>query len=89
MYTGVYKDDAPYKVFIDINNVAELHRVANTASGLIVGAGTTLTKAMELFRTSANTVGFEYTGLIGKHIERIANVPVRNVSAGIRYTTEI
>ena len=65
---------------MDINNVVQLRKITTNASGLILGAGTTLTEAIQLFKNTASTEGLEYLAGMSKHIERVANVPVRNVS---------
>ena len=67
-------------MYLDINNVVQLRTITLNTSGLILGAGTTLTEAIQLFKNTASTEGLEHLAGMSKHIERVANVPVRNVS---------
>jgi len=77
----VIRDEGEYKVFIDINNVPELHEVNSSKTSLVLGGNINLTRTIEVLRAAAEKVdGFEYAAKISKHIERIANVPIRNVS---------
>lgn len=46
---------------------------------LTLGGGTTLTEAINFLRDAAATSGFEYGKKIAAHLERVANVSVRNV----------
>ncbi|XP_058120344.1 xanthine dehydrogenase/oxidase-like isoform X1 [Anopheles ziemanni] len=75
---GVYRRNDGIQVFIDINAVQELR--ANSVGGsLTVGAGTSLTELMELLGTTAKQNNqFGYLDHLIKHIDLIANVPVRN-----------
>ncbi len=77
---GVYKHDGPYKVYIDVTNVAELRKTTVDPSGILLGASTTLTETIALLKKAVSSEGFEYADGMRKHIERIANVPVRSVS---------
>ena len=66
-------------MFIDINDVEEL-RSHSLGSELVIGANVNLTETMEILNKASNTSGFEYCKHLVKHIDLIANVPVRNVS---------
>ncbi|XP_035910093.1 xanthine dehydrogenase-like [Anopheles stephensi] len=75
---GVYRRNDAIKVFIDINAVQEL-RASSVGSSLTVGAGTSLTELMDLLAFAAKqNKSFSYFEHLIRHIDLIANVPVRN-----------
>jgi len=76
---GVFKNDGPYEVFLDINNIPDLKVATLEPTGVVLGAGTTLTSAITLLLDASKLPGYEYTAKMSKHLERVANVPVRNV----------
>lgn len=75
---GVYRRSESLQVFIDINSVEELH--AHTLGNeLIVGGGVSLTDFMTILSdASTKNNKFSYCKELVKHIDLIANVPVRN-----------
>lgn len=76
---GVYRRSLGLKVFIDISHVEELKTYKLNTDSLEFGAGVTLTEAMDIFTKSAKeNKNFEYLNELVKHIDLIANVPVRN-----------
>jgi xanthine dehydrogenase/oxidase len=80
-FPGVYRDVGPGDVYIDLNLVPELVEVKRT-EGLTIGAGITLSRAIEILERAGNSQpGYKYAALIAKHFRRVANVPVRNVSS--------
>ncbi|XP_001688833.2 uncharacterized protein LOC5667145 [Anopheles gambiae] len=75
---GVYRRSDGIQVFIDINAVQEL-RTSSVGSSLTVGAGTSLTELMDLLtNTAKQNNNFSYFEHMVRHIDLIANVPVRN-----------
>ncbi|XP_021958024.1 xanthine dehydrogenase [Folsomia candida] len=77
--TGVYKHEGPYSSYIEINGIPELKQKKVDSCEVLLGGGVTLTAAIAFFADVAKTkAGFEYVAQISKHMERIANVPVRN-----------
>lgn len=81
---GVYRRPEDLKIFIDINKVPELHQNSITNDTLIIGANVSLTETMQILKDAAkNNAGFKYCEDIAKHIDLIANVPVRNVGNAI------
>ena len=76
--TGVYKNDGPYNVFIDIRNIPELFLVRENVSELTVGSGFTIKMLIDLFEVYSQMTGFEYLKTIAKHFSKIANVGIRN-----------
>ena len=47
-YSGVYKNDGPFEVYVDVSRIGELYQVTKSTP-LTIGGGTTLTHLMELF----------------------------------------
>lgn len=75
---GVYRQE-PVDIYIDLNDVPELHRVQKTESSLTLGGNVSMTLAMESFEERSKDPGFEYMRRLAKHIDLIASVPVRNI----------
>jgi xanthine dehydrogenase/oxidase len=76
---GVYRRSPDLKAFIDVSNVEELRGYKLNNDSLELGGNVTLTEAMGIFTKVANeNKNFEYLHQIVKHIDLIANVPVRN-----------
>lgn len=78
--TGIFKSDGPYKKYIDINGIPELKTRRVDEHGITFGGGVTLTQLIELLKENARKVGLEYGTKVVEHLERVANVSVRNVS---------
>ncbi|KAJ6644053.1 Xanthine dehydrogenase [Pseudolycoriella hygida] len=74
---GVYRRSEDLEVFIDVNDVDEL-RSHSMSNELIIGANVNLTETMDILSKASTEHGFEYCKLLVKHIDLIANVPVRN-----------
>lgn len=72
-------------MFIDVNGVAFLKDHCFSSGYLYVGANTTLSDAITLFKAVASEkpAVFSYLTQLSKHIEKVANPPVRNVSVNI------
>ncbi|RZF35328.1 hypothetical protein LSTR_LSTR003768 [Laodelphax striatellus] len=79
---GVYKDDAKPQVYIDITKVSELRKISVTGV-LELGANLTLTETLNLFLSipKQRPAEFGYTSVLADHINKIANVPVRNLGS--------
>ncbi|XP_053684269.1 uncharacterized protein LOC128734228 [Sabethes cyaneus] len=76
---GVYRRENCIEVFIDISSVSELksHSITNTA--LIIGSGVSLTELIEILNEAATQQSdFSYCADLSRHVELIANIPVRN-----------
>lgn len=79
-FLGVYRRDSDIKVYIDVNNLAELHDI-QINKNVVVGANTTIAEAIKLFnKISSERYEFGYLKEIADHYELVANIPVRNVS---------
>ncbi len=78
---GVYRRPDNIKLFIDINDVPDLRNYSISDSELVLGANNTLTETQKIFESVSGKPGFEYCMELAKHIDLVANVPVRNVSS--------
>ena len=79
--TGVYKNDGPFDVFIDIKHVPDLHQVIKTSELLSVGSSVQLKNLIDIMNDYSSTSGFENLTQIAHHLSKIANVPVRNAAS--------
>ncbi|XP_055908127.1 uncharacterized protein LOC129942966 [Eupeodes corollae] len=75
---GVYRRSPNITVYIDINDIPDLHQVKVDDKSVVLGGGVSLTEAMQVFNESSNKPGFEYFKQLWHHFDLIANVPVRN-----------
>ncbi|XP_066907154.1 uncharacterized protein [Halyomorpha halys] len=78
---GVYPNEKPPDVYIDIGDVRALRTVSSNNERIEIGANITLNDMMSLFnRISAdNSLFYGYTKALAQHIDLVANVPVRNI----------
>ncbi|XP_023247177.1 xanthine dehydrogenase-like [Copidosoma floridanum] len=75
---GLYRVNK-MQVYIDINDVLELHRVEKEKDILTLGANITLSTAKNLFSKYAQESGFQYLKQMAGHIDLVASVPIRNI----------
>ncbi|XP_044257084.1 indole-3-acetaldehyde oxidase-like isoform X1 [Tribolium madens] len=77
---GVFKTySKPVDLYVDVTSIPELISHDFKNNSLVLGANTTLTKAIEVFiETSKKYPNFVYLKDLAQHIDLIANVPVRN-----------
>lgn len=76
---GVYRRSPDIQVFIDIASVQDLKTHKITQGTLELGGNVTLTEAMEIFtKVAKKNKNFEYLREVVKHMDLIANIPVRN-----------
>ncbi|KAJ8687934.1 hypothetical protein QAD02_023729 [Eretmocerus hayati] len=75
---GVYRA-SPKKLYIDVNDVADLHRVEKEKDSLTFGGNVTLANAMLTFKKFTNERGFAYLKEMYEHVDLVATIPVRNV----------
>lgn len=76
--TGIYRLKVP-DMYIDINDIPELHHISKNNDFLTVGSNISLTVAMETFINYSKEQNFHYLRHLADHIDLIASVPVRNV----------
>ncbi|XP_058788820.1 xanthine dehydrogenase/oxidase-like [Phymastichus coffea] len=75
---GVYRSKK-IQIYIDVNNISDLHRIEKTKDSLILGANVTLSMAKTAFEKYSNEPGFEYLNRMAKHIDLVASIPIRNI----------
>ena len=78
--TGIFKNEGPFDAFLDINDVPELRVLSVESGGLVLGGGTPISLAIETLMKASELRGFEYAAVMSKHMKRVANVHIRNVS---------
>ncbi|XP_008216630.2 xanthine dehydrogenase [Nasonia vitripennis] len=67
------------QVYIDINNVADLHKIEKTKESLILGANVTLSMMKATCEKYMTEPGFEYLKKLARHIDLVASIPIRNI----------
>lgn len=76
---GVYRRNSNLEVFIDVSGIEELHR-SSIDEEIQIGGNVSLTETMAILTEAAKkNLKFNYCLQLVKHIDLIANVPVRNV----------
>ncbi|CAG4933320.1 unnamed protein product [Parnassius apollo] len=75
---GAYPIDQYPRILIDISMVAELKKVLKDQN-LVVGAGSTISEVMEVFKTVGKQEYFEYLLTFYEHLTLVAHIPVRNL----------
>lgn len=68
-----------FNAFVDIGSIEGLKTVEIGPGNLVLGATLTLTKAIKVLKKASATSGFQYALPLSKHIQRIANLAIRNV----------
>ena len=71
--TGVFKNDGPYSVYINLNKIAEL-KEKEIKDGIVLGANVTITDAINLLETTEDEV---FVG-VAHHMKKIASYGIRN-----------
>ncbi|CAG4933306.1 unnamed protein product [Parnassius apollo] len=75
---GAYPIEQYPRILIDISMVAELKKVLKDQN-LVVGAGSTISEVMEVFKTFGKQEYFEYLLTFYEHLTLVAHIPVRNL----------
>lgn len=75
---GVFKNEDPVQVIIDIKNIQELYAINKSANALTIGSQITLNNLIDILNQNSTSQGFEYLSEIAHHIRKIANTGVRN-----------
>ena len=70
---GVYKNDGPFDVYINLNKIQEL-QTASLDNGVVLGANVKITDAINLLETADDEV---YVG-VANHMKKIASWGIRN-----------
>lgn len=76
--TGVYQVDSEPRVYIDISSISSLQDQF-VDENLVLGAGLSIQQTMTLFEMQMKNEDFSYLKGFHKHLELVANVPVKNV----------
>ncbi|KAK3789286.1 hypothetical protein RRG08_001676, partial [Elysia crispata] len=76
--TGIYKNEGPFDVYVDLHRVKELFSYETSQTSVRFGAATTLTQFLERLKSHQENPGFKYFSHIHKHIKVVANSMVRN-----------
>nr|BAR64771.1 aldehyde oxidase [Ostrinia furnacalis] len=74
---GVFSDPTQPRIFIDISSIEALKDNLIDVN-LVIGAGTTLTELISVFRSRSSHNDFSYMKDFVEHLELVAHVPVRN-----------
>ena len=78
---GVYKNDGPYQVFIDVKHVPDLYQVYRNPNFLTIGSSVQIKSLIDIMTDYSTTNGYEYLSVIAHHFSKIANVSVRNTGS--------
>ncbi|KAK7111653.1 xanthine dehydrogenase-like [Littorina saxatilis] len=77
--TGIFKEEGPFDVFIDISQVKELSELTVVDMGVQIGANVTLSAlCAHLDRLRPSRPGFAYFEQLVQHLKLVGNVLVRN-----------
>ncbi|RUS82188.1 hypothetical protein EGW08_010070, partial [Elysia chlorotica] len=76
--SGIYKNDGPFDVYVDLHRVKELFSFETSETSVRLGAATTLTQYLDRLRSLQEKPGFQYFSHIYKHVKVVANSMVRN-----------
>lgn len=74
----MYRRSTEIKLFVDITSVPEI-RSHSIGDELVVGGNVALAEFEQILKNVSKTNGFEYCKYLADHIDKIANVPIRNV----------
>ncbi|XP_014224706.2 xanthine dehydrogenase/oxidase-like isoform X1 [Trichogramma pretiosum] len=75
---GVYRTKK-VEVYIDINDVQDLHKIVKEDKVLTLGANVTISVAKSTFEKFMSEKGFSYLKQMSEHIDLVATVPIRNI----------
>ncbi|XP_048577165.1 xanthine dehydrogenase/oxidase isoform X2 [Nematostella vectensis] len=75
---GIFKDEGPVSVYIDINDVPELQKHLDLDGYFVVGGGVSLTSLMAI--ADKNTKKSAVFPVLSQHLRVFGNTPVRNLS---------
>ncbi|CAH0726755.1 unnamed protein product, partial [Brenthis ino] len=75
---GVYPLSKEPRVYIDIASISSLQD-SLIDENLVLGAGLTINQTMDIFKKQMKNDDFAYLEQFHKHLELVANVPVKNI----------
>lgn len=76
---GITSTPTTINTFVDISLVPEMHIIEQNVFVLSIGSLVTLSETIAALTKAATVNGFEYVLLYVEHLEKIANLQVRNV----------
>ena len=80
--TGVFKNDGPFDVQINIQSIPDLYVSENVNNTIYVGSAISLNKLTEIFNLASTSIpNYEYLSVIVSHLKKVANVSVRNIGS--------
>nr|KAG5714257.1 hypothetical protein BaRGS_018474 [Batillaria attramentaria] len=80
--TGIFKNEGPFDVYIDIREVKELYNKSVTDTRVKVGANTSLSGLIKYLKSLKNTQpGFQYFDVLIRHLKLVGNVLMRNAAS--------
>ncbi|KAK7506537.1 hypothetical protein BaRGS_00002012, partial [Batillaria attramentaria] len=79
---GIFKNEGPFDVYIDLREVKELYKITVTDSSVKFGANTTLSVLIKTLKSLTDTQpGFEYFAVLVRHLKLVGNVLMRNAAS--------
>ncbi|KAK7112653.1 uncharacterized protein [Littorina saxatilis] len=80
--TGIFKNEGPFDVYIDIREVKDLYEIKETETSVKFGANTSLsTFIKKLKELKDSQPGFHYFPALVKHLKLVGNVLMRNAAS--------
>jgi len=77
---GIYPEETPASVYIAIKDISDMYQVTKTNTSLTIGSLITITKLIDFFEDFSKFEGFQYLNEISNHMQKVANVSIRNVA---------
>lgn len=78
---GIFKNDGPFDVYIDLREVKELYTIKVAEASVKFGGNTSLTALIKNLKSLDNTKpGFEYFAVLVRHLKLVGNVLMRNAA---------
>ncbi|CAF0756244.1 unnamed protein product [Brachionus calyciflorus] len=77
---GVYKNDGPYQIYIDLKSIEELYEIKIYPELIEIGSQVTLSNLINTFKECSSSPGYGYLKVLAHHLSKIANRGVRNTA---------
>lgn len=79
---GIFKDEGPFDVYIDLKEVKELYTITVTETSVKFGANTSLSTMIKTLKSLTDKqTGFEYFAVLVRHLKLVGNVLMRNAAS--------
>ncbi|XP_067671007.1 uncharacterized protein [Haliotis asinina] len=79
--SGVYKDDGPFSVYIDLHHIKDLYQIQVTDTSMQFGSNLSLSKLIDILVLKKSEKGYAYFSAIVSHLRKIGNVLLRNAGS--------